>query len=166
MRSTEGHDVEQGSPETSATTSPVTTESGTSPAPVTMADVGASCDLPVAPWQPGWTWRHALVAAVIAVGAWSFYGDLAVSASGLGWAAVLGLLSLAAGLVVASYLPRSGERARAPRDLCAYSSLMMLVAAGFFLTMAEGSLWGASPALVLAAVAVLRRTTGSSTCSV
>lgn len=107
-----------------------------------------------------------LVAAAASVAAWLFYGDLAVGVSGLGWVAILALLSLAAGLVAASYLPRAGERFRAPRDLCAYSPLLMLVAAGFFLTIADGSVWGASPALVLAAAAVLRRTTGSSTCSV
>lgn len=162
MRSTEDHDVEQTSPEGAG--APRVT-APTAEAPTGSPALGA-CDLPVAPWHPGWTWRHLLVATVVSVAAWTFYRDLAVGTSGLGWAAVLGLISVAAGLVAASYLPRSGERARAPRDLCAYSPLMMLLAAGFFLTIAEGSLWGASPAVVLAAAAVLRRTTGSSTCSV
>lgn len=159
MRSTDDHDVTQ--------VSSVTTDAETSTVtpPPTPASP-ASCDLPVAPWHPGWTWRHVAVAAVVSVAAWFFYTDLVVSAGGLGWVAVLGLLSLAAGLVAASYLPRDGARFSAPRDLCAYSPLMMLLAAGFFLTIAEGSLWGASPAVVLAAAAVLRRTTGSSTCSV
>lgn len=133
--------------------------------PQTPVTTASSCDLPVAPWRAGWTRRHGLVAVIASVAAWFFYGDLAVSASGPGWVVVLVLLSIAAGLVVASYLPRSGERIRVPRDLCAYAPMIMLVFAGFFLTNAEGSLWGASPALVLAAAAVLRRTTGSSTCS-
>ena len=127
---------------------------------------GTSCDLPVAPWHPGWTTAHLLVAAVAAVGAWFFFGDLAVGASGLGWLVVLGALSVASGLVVASFVPRAGGRPRLPRDVCGYAPLLMLLGAGFFLTMAEGSLWGAAPALVLAAAAVLRRTTGSSACSV
>lgn len=162
MRSTGNHDVEHASPE-GADAPRLTAPSENAP---TVSPALGGCDLPVAPWHPGWTWRHLLLATLVSVAAWTFYGDLAVGAGGLGWVAVLGLLSVAAGLVAASYLPRSGERARAPRDLCAYSPLMMLLAAGFFLTIAEGSLWGASPAVVLAAAAVLRRTTGSSTCSV
>ena len=125
-----------------------------------------TCGLPVAPWHPGWTGRHLLVAVAATVAAWFFFGDLAIGAGGPGWQVVRGLLSVASGLVVASYLPRAGGPVRLPRDVCGYAPLLMLFAAGFFLTMAEGSLWGASPALVLAAAAVLRRTTGSSTCSV
>ena len=137
-----------------------------------------TCGLPVAPWHPGWTGRHLLVAVAATVAARFFFGDLAIGgrhpdrarrgigAGGPGWQVVRGLLSVASGLVVASYLPRAGGPVRLPRDVCGYAPLLMLFAAGFFLTMAEGSLWGASPALVLAAAAVLRRTTGSSTCSV
>ena len=124
------------------------------------------CDLPVAPWLAGWTPRHSLLAAVSTVAAWYFYSDLALRASGAAWALVVGVLAVAAGLVAASYLPRAGERFRMPRDACAFSSVLMLFAAGWFLTIAEGSLWGVMPSLALAAVAVLRRTTGSSTCSV
>jgi hypothetical protein len=158
----ENQDVEQHSVQT---TDPRRVTAPAADAP-TVSPEPEACDLPVAPWHPGWTWRHILVAAAASLAGWVFYRDLAVSASGLGWAAVLGLLSVAAGLVAASYLPRSGERWHAPRDLCAYSPMLMLLAAGFFLTIAEGSLWAASPSLVLAAAAVLRRTTGSSTCSV
>lgn len=125
-----------------------------------------SCDLPVAPWLAGWTPRHSLLAAVSTVAAWYFYSDLALRASGAAWALIIGVLALAAGLVLASYLPRAGHRFRMPRDVCAFSSVLMLLAAGWFLTIAEGSLWGVMPSVALAAVAVLRRTTGTSTCSV
>jgi hypothetical protein len=125
----------------------------------------AACDLPVAPWLAGWTPRHSLVAATATVAAWYYFSDLALGASGPAWLLVVGLLAVAAGLVLASYLPRAGERFRMPRDVCAFSSVLMLLAAGWFLTIAEGSLWGAMPSIALAAIAVLRRTTGSSTCA-
>ena len=151
MRSTEDHDV--------------------TAAPGAVSDqewrrAEESCDLPVAPWHPGWTGRHLLVTATASMAAWFFFADLWIGAFGLGRPVVLGLLSAASGLVVASYLPRASVRVRPPRDVCGYAPLLMLLAAGFFLTVAGGSLWGAFPALVLAAAAVLRRTTGSSTCSV
>lgn len=125
-----------------------------------------ACDLPVAPWQPGWTWRHTLITAVATVAGWSFFSGLAVSLGGVGWLSVLGYLSVATGLVAASYLPRQGERFRAPRDVCSYSPLIMLLVSGWFLTIATGSIGSALAPLVIAAAAVTRRTTGSSTCSV
>ncbi|MCA1781331.1 MAG: hypothetical protein ABR500_02045 [Dermatophilaceae bacterium] len=151
MPHTTGDDVQQSTHEESAPAGPPMLK---------------GCDLPVAPWLPGWTPRHSLVAAVATVAGWFYFTDLALSARGPGWLVVLGLLSLATGLVAASYLPRAGERGHLPRDLCSYSPLLMLFAAGWFLTIAEGSLWGVMPPLALAAAAVLRRTTGSSTCSV
>lgn len=137
-----------------------------SPSPTTGARVRAdACDLPVAPWHQGWTVRHTLIAAIATVAGWYFFSGLAVSLSGVGWLAVLGYLSLATGLTAASYLPRAGERFRAPRDVCSYSPMIMLLVSGWFLTIATDSIWSALAPLVIAAAAVLRRTTGSSTCS-
>lgn len=125
-----------------------------------------TCTLPTAPWLPGWTWRHWLLGAVGAVLGWLFYSDLAESLPAAGWTVVVLGLAVAAGLVAASYLPREGSRAALPRDICGYASILMLFVAGWFLTISDGSLWSAPPAVLIAGLAVLRRTTGSSTCSV
>ena len=76
------------------------------------------------------------------------------------------VLSVAAGLVVASYLPRAGTRLALPRDVCGYAPILMLLVAGWFLTISTGSLWSAPAAVLIAGLAVARRTTGTSTCSV
>ena len=124
-----------------------------------------TCALPVAPWLPGWTWRHGMLAASGSVLGWLFYGDLAKSLSGPGWTVVVLILAAAVGLVLAGYLPRTGGRPSLPRDVCGYAPILMLFVAGWFLTISDGSLWSAPPALLFAALAVLRRTTGASTCS-
>ena len=126
----------------------------------------AACAAPVAPWLPGWTWRHGVLAALGAVLGWLFYSDLAANLAGIGWTAVVATLAAAAALVLASYLPREGTRPALPRDVCGYAPLLTLAVAGWFLTISEGSLWGAPSALLIAGLAVARRTTGSSTCSV
>lgn len=142
------------------------TREADSPTPATEARVTAgACDLPVAPWQQGWTGRHTLIAAVATVAGWFFFSALAVSLSGIGWRAVVGYLSLATGLTVASYLPRTGRRFRIPRDVCSFSPLLLLLVSGWFLTIATDSIWSAAAPLVIAAAAVLRRTTTSSSCS-
>jgi hypothetical protein len=125
-----------------------------------------TCALPVAPWLPGWTVRHWVLAALGTALGWLFYSDLATALSGLGWQVVVAALAAIAGLVTASYLPRAGSRLDLPRDVCGYAPILMLFVAGWFLTISEGSLWSAPPALLIAGLALLRRTTGSSTCSV
>ncbi|MGA8046448.1 MAG: hypothetical protein WCA30_09295 [Dermatophilaceae bacterium] len=125
----------------------------------------ATCAQPVAPWLPEWTWRHGMLAALGAVLGWLFYSDLAADLTGRGWTVVVATLAAAAGLVLASYLPRAGARPALPRDVCGYAPVLMLFVAGWFLTISAGSLWSAPPALLIAGLAVARRTTGSSTCS-
>lgn len=124
------------------------------------------CALPVAPWLPGWTRRHSVLAALVATLGWLLYSDLAAKLPGLGWTVVVIALAAAAGLVVASYVPRDGRMVALPRDVCGFAPILMLFVAGWFLTISAGSLWSAAPAVLIAGLAVLRRTTGSSTCSV
>ena len=128
--------------------------------------VDQTCALPVAPWLPGWTWRHGLLAAAGTALGWLFYSDLAANLSGIGWTVVVALLAVAAGLVLASYLPREGTGLALPRDVCGYAPIFMLFAAGWFLTISTVSLWSAPPAVLIAGLALARRTTGSSTCTV
>lgn len=138
-------------------------------APMTISeqrDRLETCAAPVAPWLPGWTWRHGMLAALGAVLGWLFYSDLSADLTGAGWTAVVLTLAAAVGLVLASYLPRAGEKASPPRDVCGYAPILMLFVAGWFLTISAGSLWSAPPAVLIAGLAVLRRTSGSSTCSV
>ncbi|KAB7745708.1 hypothetical protein GA707_07345 [Nostocoides sp. F2B08] len=136
------------------------------PIPDQREAVDNACALTVAPWLPGWTWRHGLLTALGAVLGWLFYSGLAVNLPGLGWTVVVLILSATAGRVVASYLPREGTRLALPRDVCGYAPILMLLVAGWFLTISTGSLWSAPPAVLIAGLAVLRRTAGSSTCSV
>ena len=124
-----------------------------------------SCALPVAPWLPGWTRRHGALAALGTVIGWLFYADLATALPGVGWQVVVAALAAIAGLVTASYLPRAGSRLDLPRDVCGYAPILMLFVAGWFLTISAGSLWSAPPALLIAGLALLRRTTGTTTCS-
>ena len=124
------------------------------------------CTLTVAPWLPGWTWRHSVLAAIGSMLGWLFYSDLAANLSGVGWTFVVLILSAAAGLVLAGYLPRAGTGLTLPRDVCGYAPILMLLVAGWFLTISTGSLWSAPAAVLIAGLAVARRTTGTSTCSV
>jgi hypothetical protein len=105
----------------------------------------------------------AAVALVPAV-AW-FYASSAGSVGGVAQVAALGALSLMGAVTLATYLRPAGGLPRAAMSPCAAAAPVQMVLAALFLFLGADPLRWVT-ALVIAAVALAQRTTGSSTCSV
>jgi hypothetical protein len=96
--------------------------------------------------------------------AW-FYASAAGSVSGPAEVAAVGLLAAMGAVTVATYLRPVGGLPRAAMSPCAAAAPLQMVMAALFLFLGADPLRWVT-ALVIAAVALAQRTTGSSTCSV
>ncbi len=135
-------------------------------APRPALTLGQTCAVPIAPWRSGWGVRHTAVALVCAPLTWSVYRSAAGPVTGWGWAALLVLMALGAGIVVASYVPAQDGRRRESLSPCAIAPLAQLLFAAMFLAMGSALSGRAVFAAGVVGLALARRTTGSSTCRI
>ena len=125
----------------------------------------STCARPLAPGRPGWGRRHTVSAvALVPAVAW-FYASSAGSVGGVAQVAALGALSLMGAVTLATYVRPAGGLPRATMSPCAAAAPLQMVLAALFLYLGADPLRWVT-ALVIAAVALAQRTTGSSTCSV
>ncbi len=95
-----------------------------------------------------------------------FYGSSAGPVSGIAWVAGVGLLAMMGAVTLATYLRPEGGLVRATFTPCAAAAPLQMVLAAFCLHLGADLPLRWFTAFAVAGVALARRTTGTSTCSV
>ncbi len=126
----------------------------------------AACARPLAPGRAGWGRRHTAATLVLVPALGWFYGSSAGPVTGVAWVAGVGLLAVMGAVTLATYLRPEGGLVRATLTPCAAAAPLQMVLAAFCLYLGADLPLRWFAAFALAGVALARRTTGTSTCSV